>query len=63
MELNKNQQALNDYLEAGNKLIQTNNRLLMNGEVVNTKTFVSLMVKLYGGDWVLRMKDFVVIKD
>jgi hypothetical protein len=35
----------------------------MNGEVVNTKTFVSLMVKLYGGDWVLRMKDFVVIKD
>jgi hypothetical protein len=62
MELNKNQQELNDYLKDGNKLIQTNNRLLMNGEVVNTKTFVSLMVKLYGTEWVLRMKDFVVIK-
>jgi hypothetical protein len=34
MKLNQNQQILNDYLNEGNKLIQTNNRLYMNGEVL-----------------------------
>ena len=62
MKLNKNQQLLNDYLNAGNKLIQTNNRLYMNGEVLNTKTFVSLMFKLFGSEFDSKMKDFVVIK-
>jgi hypothetical protein len=63
MKLNKNQQTLNDYLNEGNKLIQTNNRLYMNGEVLNTKTFISLMFKLYGGGYTLKMKEFVVIKE
>ena len=62
MKLNKNQQMLNDYLNNGNKLIQTNNRLYMNGEVLNTKTFVSLMFKLFGSEFNNKMKDFVVIK-
>jgi hypothetical protein len=62
MKLNKNQQILNDYLNDGNKLIQTNNRLYMNGEVLNTKTFVSLMFKLFGSEFNNKMKDFVVIK-
>jgi hypothetical protein len=62
MKLNKNQQILNDYLNDGNKLIQTNNRLYMNGEVLNTKTFVSLMFKLFGSEFDNKMKDFVVIK-
>ena len=62
MKLNKNQQMLNDYLNDGNKLIQTNNRLYMNGEVLNTKTFVSLMFKLFGSEFDNKMKDFVVIK-
>ena len=53
---------LNDYLNDGNKLIQTNNRLYMNGEVLNTKTFVSLMFKLFGSEFDNKMKDFVVIK-
>ena len=63
MKLNKNQQTLNDYLNEGNKLIQTNNRLYMDGEVLNTKTFISLMFKLYGGGYTLKMKEFVVIKE
>ena len=62
MKLNKNQQMLNDYLNDGNKLIQTNNRLYMNGEVLNTKTFVSLMFNLFGSEFDNKMKDFVVIK-
>ena len=63
MKLNKNQQTLNDYLNEGNKLIQTNNRLYMDGEVLNTKTFISLMFKLYSGGYTLKMKEFVVIKE
>jgi hypothetical protein len=63
MKLNQNQQILNDYLNEGNKLIQTNNRLYMDGEVLNTKTFISLMFKLYGGGYTLKMKEFVVIKE
>jgi hypothetical protein len=63
MKLNQNQQMLNDYLNEGNKLIQTNNRLYMNGEVLNTKTFQSLMFKLFGGEYTRKMKEFVVIKD
>ena len=63
MKLNQNQQILNDYLNEGNKLIQTNNRLCMNGEVLNTKTFISLMFKLYDGGYILKMKEFVIIKD
>ena len=63
MKLNKNQQMLNDYLNDGNKLIQTNNRLYMNGEVLNTKTFSSLMFKLFGSEYTNKMKDFVVIKE
>ena len=63
MKLNQNQQILNDYLNEGNKLIQTNNRLYMNGEVLNTKTFISLMFKLYGGGYTLKMKEFVEIKN
>jgi hypothetical protein len=62
MKLNQNQQILNDYLNEGNKLIQTNNRLYMNGEVLNTKTFVSLMYKLFGSDFNIKMKEFVLIK-
>jgi hypothetical protein len=63
MKLNQNQQILNDYLNEGNKLIQTNNRLYMNGKVLNTKTFQSLMFKLYGREYTRKMKEFVVIKE
>ena len=31
--------------------------------IYNTKTFISLMFKLYGGGYTLKMKEFVVIKD
>jgi hypothetical protein len=62
MKLNQNQQILNNYLNEGNKLIQTNNRLYMNGEVLNTKTFISLMFKLFGGGYRSKMKEFVIIK-
>jgi hypothetical protein len=63
MKLNQNQQILNDYLNEGNKLIQTNNRLYMNGEVLNTKTFQAVMRKLFGNGFRSKMKEFVVIKD
>ena len=63
MKLNKNQEALNEYLNGGNKLIQTNNRLYMDGEVVNTKTLVSLMFKLYGGNYIIELKKHVVINE
>ena len=33
----------------------------MDGEVLNTKTFKSLMFKLYGSEYTRKMKDFVVI--
>ena len=59
--LNKNQEVLNNYLNGGNKLIQKDNRLWMNGEVVNTKTFVSLMFRLFGGEFNIKMKEFVKI--
>jgi hypothetical protein len=35
----------------------------MNGEVLNTKTFQSLMFKLFGGEYTSKIKEFVVIKD
>jgi hypothetical protein len=63
MKLNKNQQILNDYLNEGNKLIQTNNRLYMNGEVLNTKTFQAVMRKLFGNGFRSKMKEFVEIKN
>ena len=63
MKLNQNQQILNDYLNEGNKLIQTNNRLYMNGEVLNTKTFQAVMRKLFGNGFRSKMKDFVEIKN
>jgi hypothetical protein len=61
--LNKNQEALNDYLNDGNKLIQKNNRLWMNGEVLNTKTLTSLMFKLYGSNYTNKIRENVVIED
>jgi hypothetical protein len=62
MKLNQNQQILNDYLNEGNSgLIQTINRLYMNGEVLNVfKTFQSLMFKLFGGEYTSKIKEFVV---
>ena len=63
MKLNQNQQILNDYLNEGNKLIQTNNRLYMNGEVLNTKTFQAVMRKLFGNGFRSKMKEFVEIKN
>jgi hypothetical protein len=45
------------------KLIQSNNRLYMIGKVLNTKTFQSLMFKLYGREYTRKMKEFVVIKE
>jgi hypothetical protein len=62
MTLNKNQKTLNEYLNGGNKLIQTNNRLYMDGEVVNTKTLVSLMYKLHGSNFDIEISKHVVIK-
>ena len=59
--LNKNQEVLNNYLNEGNKLIQKDNRLWMYGEVVNTKTFVSLRFRLFGGEFNIKMKEFVKI--
>lgn len=63
MKLNNNQKALNEYLNAGNKLIQENNKLYMDGEMVNGKTFVSLMFKLYGVDFNTEMVKHVIKKD
>jgi len=63
MTLTKNQEALNEYLNGGNKLIQTNNRLYMDGEVLNTKTLVSLMYKLHGGNYIVELKKHVVINE
>ena len=39
-----------------------NNKLYMDGEMVNGKTFVSLMFKLYGSDFNIMMKEHVIIK-
>jgi hypothetical protein len=47
----------------GNKLIQTINRLYMNGEVLNTKTFQAVMRKLFGNGFRSKMKEFVIIED
>jgi len=63
MKLNNNQKALNEYLNAGNKLIQESNKLYMDGEMVNGKTFVSLMFKLYGVDFNTEMVKHVIKKD
>jgi hypothetical protein len=63
MKLNNNQKALNEYLNGGNKLIQTNNKLYMGEEVVNGKTFVSLMFKLYGVNFNTEMVKHVIKKD
>ena len=63
MKLNQKQQILNDYLNKGNKLTQTNNRLYMNGEVLNTKTFQAVMKKLFGNGFRSKMKEFVVIEE
>ena len=62
MKLTKNQEALNTYLNGGNKLIQTNNRLYMDGEVLNTKTLVSLMYKLHGGNYTEEMRKYIIHK-
>ncbi len=63
MKLNQKQQILNDYLNKGNKLTQTNNRLYMSGEVLNTKTFQAVMKKLFGNGFRSKMKEFVVIEE
>lgn len=63
MKLNNNQNTLLEYLNAGNKLVQENNKLYMDGEMVNGKTFVSLMFKLYGVDFNVMMKEHVEIKN
>lgn len=63
MNLNINQKKLLIFFNEGNKLIQKNNRLWINDEVLNTKTFISLMFKLYQNEYLLKMKEFVIIKN
>jgi hypothetical protein len=63
MKLTNNQQILINYLNEGNKLIQKNNRLWLNDEVLHTRTFVALMFKLYKNEYLLKMKQFVIIEN
>jgi hypothetical protein len=62
MKFTKNQNTLLEYLNGGNKLTQTNNRLYMDGEVLNTKTLVSLMYKLHGGNYTEEIKKHIIHK-
>ena len=61
IKLNSNQEKLLNYLQSGGIVKQENNRLWWNGEVLNTKTLVSLMFKLYGRNYVDQLNKVVVV--
>jgi len=60
--MNPNQQKLFDFFISGNKLTQSNNRLWMNGEVINTKTFQAVMSRMYPNGWQKQVYKHVDIK-
>jgi hypothetical protein len=61
MKLNEKQTQLLQFINAGKIVTQKNNRLYVNGEVLNTKTLISLMFKLYGGNYRTELKKIVNI--
>jgi hypothetical protein len=61
VKLNPNQEKLLNYLQNGGIVKQENNKLWWNGEVLNTKTLVSLMFKLYGRNYVDQLNKVVVV--
>ena len=63
MKLTSSQKTLLNFFNQGNKLIQKNNRLWLNGEILHTKTFIGLMFKLYPTEYTAKMKEFITIKN
>ena len=61
MKLNDKQSQLLEFINKGGIVSQENNRLYVNGEVLNTKTLVSLMFKLYGSNYILELNKVVNI--
>jgi hypothetical protein len=61
VKLNSNQEKLLNYLQSGGIVKQENNKLWWNGEVLNTKTLVSLMFKLYGSNYTDELNKVVVV--
>ncbi len=61
MKLNDKQSQLLEFINKGGIISQENNRLYVNGEVLNTKTLVSLMFKLYGSNYILELNKVVNI--
>ena len=59
MKLNDKQSQLLEFINNGGIITQENNRLYANGEVVNTKTLVSLMFKLHGLNYILELNKVV----
>ena len=60
--MNLKQQQLFDFFTAGNKLTQSNNRLWMDGEIINTKTFQAVMRRIHPDNWVKHVNKYVTIK-
>lgn len=61
MKLNDKQTQLLEFINNEGIITQENNRLYVNGEVLNTKTLTSLMFKLYGGNYISELKKVVNI--
>jgi hypothetical protein len=63
MKLNPKQTELLNFINDGGIITQFNNRLWMNGEVLNTKTLTSLMYKLHGADYIKELNKLIVNLD
>ena len=61
MKLNDKQSQLLEFINNGGIITQENNRLYVKGEVVNTKTLVSLMFKVHGSNYISELKKVVNI--
>jgi hypothetical protein len=63
MKLNPKQTELLNFINGGGIITQLNNRLWMNGEVLNTKTLTSLMYQLHGADYIKELNKLIVNLD
>lgn len=63
MKLSDKQAQLLKFINNGGILKQEDNRLWMNGKVLNTKTLSSLMFKLHGENYIQELVKVVVIVD
>lgn len=61
MKLNNKQSQLLEFINNGGIISQENNRLYVEGEVLNTKTLISLMFKLHGPNYILELNKVINI--